>query len=116
MDSPKIRHAGPAIAEFTYMRAHAIDYNARVRSLGCDVRPDGRAFFRLWAPDAKRVQLHLLFPADRLLDMRAIDHGYHELEVANLKPGVRYKYRLGDEEFPIRYRNLNQTEYTGPAK
>src|SRR5437764_1407559 len=82
------------------MRAHAIDYNARVRTLGCDIRPDGRAFFRLWAPEASRVQLHLLSPTDRLLDMRPADAGYYELELAGLKPGVRYKYRLGDDEFP----------------
>ena len=77
-----------------------VDYAAGVPSIGCDLRADGSGFFRVWAPEFKQVQLHLCAPQDRLLEMRAAPRGYHELLVPQVSSGVRYKYRLDNEEFP----------------
>ncbi len=40
--------------------------------------------FRLWAPNADTVYLHLLGKPERLLLMQRTDGGYHQLTVDNV--------------------------------
>ncbi len=55
--------------------------------------------FRVWAPRAERVELHLLEP-ERLLPMLRDEHGYFEATAA-VGAGARYGYRLdGDDDLP----------------
>ena len=54
--------------------------------------------FRLWAPDAKHVALVL--PEREALPMEATAEGFFELDVSGARPGQRYRFRLGKQEFP----------------
>ncbi|MGH2813329.1 MAG: malto-oligosyltrehalose trehalohydrolase, partial [Actinomycetota bacterium] len=60
---------------------------------------DGGCRFRIWAPLVAEVQLHVLEPEDRLLPMKPLDHGYHEVIADGVSPGARYVFRFpgGDE-------------------
>ncbi len=50
--------------------------------------------FRVWAPRARSVDLHLLSSSERWVSMKAEDSGYFAAEVENVRPGSRYRYRL----------------------
>ncbi|HYF65493.1 MAG TPA: alpha-amylase family glycosyl hydrolase, partial [Herpetosiphonaceae bacterium] len=71
------------------------------RDLGAVRAPDGSVLFRVWAPLAGRVGLHLLDPDDRMIELEAEEHGYFAARVPGVAPNARYKYRLdGAEEWP----------------
>ena len=64
---------------------------------GPALNPSGGTIFRLWAPAAKAVDLVI----DRRLPMQPVPGGWFELEVADARPGTRYKFRIdGDIEVP----------------
>jgi len=75
--------------------------------IGATALPGGAWRFRVWAPAAQRVDLHLKSPEDRLLRMDPMESmekgaaGFHSLEIAALPAGATYFYRLDEnEEWP----------------
>jgi maltooligosyltrehalose trehalohydrolase len=65
---------------------------ARVTDKGCT--------FRVWAPAAERVELHLV-STDTRVPMHREARGYFATEVENIAPGTRYKFVLdGETELP----------------
>ncbi|HSA94169.1 MAG TPA: malto-oligosyltrehalose trehalohydrolase [Terriglobales bacterium] len=68
--------------------------------LGATTLPEGRCRFVVWAPAARRVELHLVpdgkQPEKRLVPMESTGAGYWHLELGSgvLGPGSRYMYRL----------------------
>jgi maltooligosyltrehalose trehalohydrolase len=62
------------------------------RRFGATLTPEG-ASFRLWAPAAKRVDVLL----DRPQPMRRSEDGWFMADLAGLKAGTRYKFRIDDE-------------------
>ncbi|MEX2466783.1 MAG: malto-oligosyltrehalose trehalohydrolase [Gemmatimonadota bacterium] len=66
-------------------------------SLGPTALEPGRWRFRVWAPRAERVDLHLLEPDDKIQPMEPERRGYWSVVVEELYPGALYKYRLDDE-------------------
>lgn len=62
---------------------------------GAQVLADGRVRFRLWAPAARRIDLGLEGPNNRLfLPMRAGEQGWHELVSDRAGPGSLYCFRI----------------------
>ncbi|MDZ4821462.1 MAG: malto-oligosyltrehalose trehalohydrolase, partial [Planctomycetota bacterium] len=55
---------------------------------------ESRCRFRIWAPYAKRVHVHLHTPEDRVLRLRAVENGYFEKIIDGVPPGALYTYRL----------------------
>lgn len=67
----------------------------KIRSgVGAFILPDNQCFFRVWAPRSEKVELHLLGPEERLLEMKKERHGYRVALVENVAPGQQYFYRL----------------------
>lgn len=62
---------------------------------GADCRQDGTIRFRLWAPGASSVSLHLE-EANRNLQMLHLDQGWFEL-ATEAAAGCQYKFRIDDE-------------------
>jgi maltooligosyltrehalose trehalohydrolase len=57
--------------------------------------------FRVWAPNAERVDLHLVGACDRLIQMSKRPRGYFDLSVEDAPPASRYWYRLdGEHDLP----------------
>lgn len=52
--------------------------------------------FRVWAPRATKVELHLIAPDDRLVAMQRSRQGYWQAHVEGVSPGARYFYRLNE--------------------
>src|SRR5271155_2700735 len=68
--------------------------------VGATALPEGAWRFRVWAPAAQRVDLHLKSPEDRLLRMEKDTDGFHSLDMAR-PAGATYLYRLdGNDEWP----------------
>jgi maltooligosyltrehalose trehalohydrolase len=63
-------------------------------TLGAVYHSSGRCRFRVWAPRAQTVAVHLVFPQDRLIPLSEDRRGYHRAECDGLEPGTRYFYRL----------------------
>jgi maltooligosyltrehalose trehalohydrolase len=70
-------------------------------SLGAVYLGDGNCRFRVWAPRARRVEVHLLHPADRLVSLTPTASGYHEITLTDVPAGATYFYRIdGKRERP----------------
>ncbi|MBI2090938.1 MAG: malto-oligosyltrehalose trehalohydrolase [Deltaproteobacteria bacterium] len=69
-------------------------------SLGAVHLRDRRCRFRVWAPLASRVDIRFLSPKDRLVPMEAMQRGYYQVILENIKPGSLYFYRLEEKERP----------------
>src|SRR5580704_13607384 len=67
------------------------------RTLGAVYLGKDRCRFRVWAPSADRIALHLLTPADRTIPLEPEPFGYHCAVVDGVPPGSRYLYRLGPD-------------------
>lgn len=65
--------------------------------LGCVHIGGDRYEFLVWAPRAEKVQVHIVSPAERFVEMHSEARGYHRAVVEGLKPGDRYFYRLNGE-------------------
>src|SRR4051812_26509076 len=52
--------------------------------------------FRVWAPNAAEVQLKIVSPKERLLQMRRSEDGYFTLDLPKASSRLRYFYRLND--------------------
>ncbi len=57
--------------------------------------PD-RCAFRVWAPAAKKVALHLLGPAERVVTLVKNELGYHTAVVEGVPAGSDYRFCLDD--------------------
>ncbi len=70
-------------------------------TLGAVYCSDGRCRFRVWAPQEQTLEVHVVFPQDRLILLHRDDRGYHCAECDDLEPGTLYFYRLdGSTERP----------------
>ncbi len=76
--------------------------SSRVLPIGAELRPDGKAIFRVWAPRAKEVAVELSAAngETRLEPLAAEEGGYFSGEVAGLAAGARYKFRTERGAFP----------------
>jgi maltooligosyltrehalose trehalohydrolase len=64
---------------------------------GAERRPDGSARFALWAPAATAVELELAHDHGRAaVAMPALGGGWFVLEVGQIAPHARYRYRIDD--------------------
>ncbi len=62
---------------------------------------EGRCRFRVWAPAASKVEVHLLSPADRVVPLAHATYGHYEGILDGTPPGSRYKLRVdGSRELP----------------
>lgn len=91
-------------------RAHAMPF-------GAELRDDGATRFRLWAPDARRVELALGEPAAPALHaMAALDGGWFETLVAGAGAGTRYRFRIdGGLQVPDPASRANPDDVHGPS-
>jgi maltooligosyltrehalose trehalohydrolase len=63
---------------------------------GAEIRDDGTARFRLWAPKASSVALQLK-NLDRALPMSKVDEGWFEL-ATEARAGVQYSFNIDDKQ------------------
>lgn len=82
------------------------------RQFGARLTKDG-ASFRLWAPAAKRVDLLL----DKPYALARGDDGWFSADIAGVKPGARYKFRIDDEiDVPDPASAFQPDDVSGPSE
>src|SRR5438128_1540376 len=64
--------------------------------LGATCLEPGRTNFRVWAPHARSVAVHLHHPSERFVPMDRRDRGYYEATVEGAAPGALYTYLLNE--------------------
>lgn len=83
------------------------------RSFGPRLTANG-AEFRLWAPNAKKVEV-MLDGAPH--PMQRDDKGWHKTEIVGIGPGARYRFRLdGDLEVPDPGSLFQPEDIAGPSE
>jgi len=65
--------------------------------LGAVYEGEQQCCFLVWAPNAEKVEVRLLPPADRVVPLRRLERGYHQAYVEGIEPGANYIYRLNGE-------------------
>ncbi len=86
---------------------------------GTQVNEGGGVRFRLYAPDARRVELCLEVAQDqrRLADMEALSGGWHEIFVEEASPGDLYRFRIdGDLLVPDPASRFQPADVHGPSE
>jgi maltooligosyltrehalose trehalohydrolase len=78
------------------------------------VGPD-RCEFRVWAPDAERVEVHIVAPRDRRVALAKNDGGYHEA-VIDASAGTRYFFVINGNERPDPASRLQPEGVHGPSE
>ncbi|MDH5539979.1 MAG: malto-oligosyltrehalose trehalohydrolase [Rhizobacter sp.] len=91
-------------------RLHTMPFGARLNA-------DGGALFRLWAPDAKRVELlRTAGPQIDEREMTSLADGWFELAVAQADTKTRYAYRIdGGLVVPDPASRSNPDDVHGPS-
>jgi maltooligosyltrehalose trehalohydrolase len=78
---------------------------------------EGCCRFRVWAPLAQLVEVHLLAPRERLVAMARRPRGYYETIVEDVAPGALYRYRLdGSLERPDPASQFQPEDVHGPSQ
>jgi maltooligosyltrehalose trehalohydrolase len=78
---------------------------------------DGRCRFRVWAPSAQTVVVHLLAPREQLVPMEPDERGYHRAMLDGIEPGSLYVYRLdGEKERPDPASRFQPQGVHGPSQ
>jgi maltooligosyltrehalose trehalohydrolase len=86
-------------------------------SLGATCIGEGRCQFCVWAPQAQKVEVHLLAPLERLLPLQQRERGYHQATVEGVEPGNIYRYRLDDaKELPDPASRFQPQGVHGPSQ
>jgi maltooligosyltrehalose trehalohydrolase len=84
---------------------------------GAALLADGGCRFRVWAPRAAAVQVHLLEPDGRRVTLDRRDDGYYEGVVPGVRAGARYRYVLGGSaEYPDPASRLQPEGVHGPSQ
>jgi maltooligosyltrehalose trehalohydrolase len=65
--------------------------------LGAIPQGANRCGFRVWAPWASKVEVHLVSPIDRLVPLQRDEGGYHSGVVDDVPCGADYLFRLDDD-------------------
>ena len=93
------------------------DFVASRQDLGAVYLGGGRCRFTVWAPVARRVEVHLISPADRTEPMQRDDAGYHHAQLDGVAPGSLYLYRLdGAVERPDPASRFQPRDVHGPSE
>jgi maltooligosyltrehalose trehalohydrolase len=86
-------------------------------SLGAICLENSCCQFRVWAPRAHRVEVHLLGPNERLVPLSPRERGYQEGVLEGVPPGSLYRYRLdGDKERPDPTSRFQPDGVHGPSQ
>jgi maltooligosyltrehalose trehalohydrolase len=85
--------------------------------LGATCLENNRCQFRVWAPRAPRVEVHLIEPNERLVPLAPRERGYHEGVLEGVPPGSLYRYRLdGAKERPDPASRFQPQGVHGPSQ
>jgi maltooligosyltrehalose trehalohydrolase len=66
--------------------------------LGANYSGEGNCSFTVWAPYADKLEVHIISPKERLIDMEKDSWGYYHSTTSDVLPGTLYFLRLNSEK------------------
>jgi maltooligosyltrehalose trehalohydrolase len=85
-------------------------------ALGAVYRGMGHCSFLVWAPKARRVEIRIVSPGNRLIPMERDEGGYHYAKAEGIEPDALYFYRLdGGTERPDPVSRFQPLGIHGPS-
>lgn len=85
--------------------------------LGSIYLGEGLCRFCVWAPDAQKVEVHLLTPLERWVTLEKDAKGYHQAVIAEAPAGAQYFFRLDEtREFPDPASRAQPQGVSGPSE
>ncbi len=86
-------------------------------TLGAAYLGQDQCHFLVWAPRARKVEVHILNPRDRVIPLKPAARGYHQGLAEGVKPGSLYYYRLdGEMERPDPASRQQPQDVHGPSQ
>ncbi len=86
-------------------------------TLGALLGDDNCCEFRVWAPNAKTVDVHLIGDEDRYVSMARMEQDYFRAVIELIMPGQLYRYRLdGGDEYPDPASRSQPQGVSGPSE
>jgi maltooligosyltrehalose trehalohydrolase len=84
---------------------------------GSEYQGNNRCRFTVWAPEKKKMTLHIVHPGERTVEMEPSDEGYFTLELDEIAPGARYYYQPdGEENYPDPASHFQPEGVHGPSE
>jgi len=72
-----------------------------MNTIGASLLSGGGCFFKVWAPEKAKMNLHLVHPVDATIPMVKNNQGYFELQINNTGAGTRYFFQPEEKnDFP----------------
>jgi len=91
-------------------------FDETAQKIGANYLGDRRCHFLVWAPQASKVEVHLLGDREQLVPLDTIDRGYHKTTLEDIEPGALYQYRLdGGPDLPDPASRLQPRGVHGPS-
>jgi len=85
--------------------------------LGATHTEQGHLRFRVWAPLARNIEVHVVSPRELFIPLKRDGHGYHDGSVEALEPGSLYMFRLdGEKECPDPTSRSQPAGVNGPSE
>jgi maltooligosyltrehalose trehalohydrolase len=86
-------------------------------TVGAAYLGEGRCRFRVWAPLAQKVEVHVVGPRERLVPLARHTRGYHQAIVEGVEAGALYFYRLDEaRERPDPASRFQPQDVHGPSQ
>lgn len=90
---------------------------SKASAVGAVILDGNRCRFRVWAPEAETIGLHVLAPGERFVALEREANGYHQAVVEGIAPGARYLFRLPDgRELPDPASRFQPLGVHGPSE
>jgi len=89
----------------------SVEYN-----LGATCLDGGACRFRVWAPHADRVDVHVVSPAQRIERLERDQNGYHHGVLESVRSGARYFFRLDGTDRPDPASRFQPEGVHGPSE
>ncbi|CAN5380926.1 hypothetical protein BH10PLA2_BH10PLA2_35710 [soil metagenome] len=87
------------------------------QQLGATYLGDGRCCFAVWAPLAKKIDVRLLTPVERVASLTPCEGGYHSAILDKVEPGAQYFFCLdGEKERPDPASRFQPQGVHGPSQ
>jgi len=72
-----------------------------MKEIGAQYLGQNKCKFTVWAPNAKKVDVKISAPIERIIPMKKTDFAYYEVTAEDINPGTEYLYRIdGSKERP----------------
>jgi maltooligosyltrehalose trehalohydrolase len=114
---PAAPESNPAKWSSYEQEGHLIGAQNPASTLGACVIDSDRCSFEVWAPKAQRVELHLLSPEERILELQPDERGYYSTTIEKLTAGSTYVVRLdGQKERPDPASRFQPEGVHGPSQ